>query len=541
MREPVVRPFGDRAILVEFDDELSPLANGRARALARAMHDVRGVQETIPALRSVLIVIDPLDGSRDAVVAAAADLAPRVAPEAPQAGRDLEVPVVYGGDAGPDFDEVAATHGLSARELISVHSRAAYTVYMLGFTPGFPYLGLLPEALRVSRLATPRTRVPVGSVAIADALSGIYPLQTPGGWRLIGRTPMPIYDPSQTDPILFRPGDRVRFVAVKHAEFLAEDAVPPLRAPVHPAVEVLEPGLFTTVQDLGRPGYRHLGMPGSGAIDRDAFRVANILVGNDPGAPAIECTAPGPVIRMHDEHWVAVAGADLTATLDGGEIELWQPVRVSSGQEIRFGAPRKGTWAYLALAGGIEARTVLGSASAFAAGRVGRRLVRGDILGVRRVRGRPINTRVPSEIMRVPSDEIGLRVIPGPQEKWFVDGADGFYNSTFRVTVQSDRAGIRLDGPAIARVEKEMLSDAMLPGAIQVPQDGKPIVISADGPTTGGYPKIGVVATVDLPLVGQARPGTRARFVRTTVEQAVAALREREALIGELREKGRRG
>jgi len=541
MREPVVRPFGDRAILVEFDDELSPLANGRARALARAMHDVRGVQETIPALRSVLIVIDPLDGSRDAVVAAAADLAPRVVPEAPQAGRDLEVPVVYGGEAGPDFDEVAATRGLSPRELISVHSRAAYTVYMLGFTPGFPYLGLLPEALRVSRLATPRTRVPVGSVAIADALSGIYPLQTPGGWRLIGRTPMPIYDPSQTDPILFRPGDRVRFVAVKHAEFLAEDAIPPLRAPVHPAFEVLEPGLFTTVQDLGRPGYRHLGMPGSGAIDRDAFRVANILVGNDPGAPAIECTAPGPVIRMHDEHWVAVAGADLTATLDGAEIELWQPVRVSSGQEIRFGAPRKGTWAYLALAGGIEARTVLGSASAFAAGRVGRRLVRGDILGVRRVRGRPINTRVPSEIMRVPSDEIGLRVIPGPQETWFVDGAEGFYSSAFRVTVQSDRAGIRLDGPAIARVEREMLSDAMLPGAIQVPQDGKPIVISADGPTTGGYPKIGVVATVDLPLVGQARPGTIVRFERTTVEAAISALRAREALFTELRDKGRKG
>jgi len=244
---------------------------------------------------------------------------------------------------------------------------------------------------------------------------------------------------------------------------------------------------------------------------------------------------------MHDEHWVAVAGADLTATLDGAEIELWQPVRVSSGQEIRFGAPRKGTWAYLALAGGIEARTVLGSASAFAAGRVGRRLVRGDMLGVRRVRGRPINTRVPSEIMRVPSDEIGLRVIPGPQEKWFVDGADGFYNSTFRVTVQSDRAGIRLDGPAIARVEREMLSDAMLPGAIQVPQDGKPIVISADGPTTGGYPKIGVVATVDLPLVGQARPGTLVRFERTTVEAAISALRAREALFTELRDKGRKG
>jgi len=541
MRAPGVKPFGDRAILVEFDDELSPLANGRARALARAMRDVRGVQEAIPALRSTLIVIDPLDANRDAVVAVAADLAREVAPETTLAGRDLEVPVVYGGDGGPDLAEVAATRGLSARELISLHAGEAYTVYMLGFTPGFPYLGLLPEALRISRLATPRTRVPAGSVAIADALSGIYPLQTPGGWRLIGRTPLRIYDPPKADPILFRPGDRVRFVPVAHAEFPAEDAVPSLHAPAHPLFEVLEPGLFTTIQDLGRPGYRHLGMPASGPIDLDALRVANMMLGNEPGAPAIECTAPGPVLRMRDEHWMVVAGADLTATLDGAEIELGQQLRVHTGQEIRFGAPRRGTWAYLALAGGIDAKAVLGSASAYAAGRVGRRLVRGDVIGARRVRGRPMKARLPAEIMRAPSDEISLRVIPGPQEAWFADGADGFYSSVFRVTVQSDRAGIRLDGPAITRRQKEMLSDAMLPGAIQVPPDGKPIVILADGPTTGGYPKIGVVATVDLPLVGQARPGTRVRFVRTTVEQAVAALRDREALIVELRDKGRRG
>jgi KipI family sensor histidine kinase inhibitor len=539
MKEVAVRPFGDRAILVEFANELSALANGQARALAHGMHDVRGVQETIPTLRSALIVIDALQTDRDAIAAAAVDLAHRPSPKASHTGRVIEVPVVYGGQAGPDLDEVATALNLSLRELISLHAGGEYTVYMLGFTPGFPYLGLLPEPLRVSRLATPRTRVPAGSVGIADAMSGVYPLQTPGGWRLIGRTPLRIYDPLAADPTLFQPGDRVRFVRVDDVDFPSENTAPSLDKPVHPAFEVLEPGLFTTVQDLGRPGYRHLGMPASGAIDFDALRVANILVGNEPDAPAIECTTPGPALRMLDERWIALAGADLTATLDGTEIELCEPIRIRAGQEIRFGAPRKGTWVYLAFSGGIEAKATLGSAATYAAGRVGRRLARGDVLGVNRTQRRSVNLRAPEEVMRIPESEIAIRVIPGPQEAWFDDDAHSFYDAVFRVTVQSDRAGIRLDGPPIPRREQEMLSDAMLPGAIQVPPDGKPIVILADGPTTGGYPKIGVVATADLPLLGQSRPGTRVRFVKTTVEQAIAALRERQIIIRELEQRAR--
>lgn len=535
MREVAIRPFGDRAILVEFDDELSPRVNGQARALARAIRDVAGIRETIPALRSILVVVDTLQTDRDAVVAAAADLARNVSSDAADSGRSIEVPVVYGGQAGPDLDEVATALDLSVRELISLHAGAEYTVYMIGFTPGFPYLGLLPNRLRVSRLATPRTRVPAGSVAIADALSGVYPSQTPGGWRLIGRTPLRLYDPSATDPIFFQPGDRVRFVRIEHAEFPAEN-VPSSIAPTHPALEVLEPGLFTTVQDLGRWGYRHLGMPSSGAMDPDALRIANILVGNEPGAPAIEATAPGPTLRIQDEVWIALAGADLTAMLDGTEVGLWQPIKVRAGQEIRFGAPRNGSWVYLAFRGGIEARTVLGSASTYVAGRIGGRLVRGDVLGVNRVSRRSMNVRAPGTLMRIPAGEVTIRVIPGPQEAWFRDDGRAFYDAIFRVTAQSDRAGIRLDGPAVARRGGEMLSDAMLPGAIQIPPDGQPIVILGDGPTTGGYPKIGVVATVDLPLLAQARPGTRVRFVKTTVEQAVAALRERQALIRELQQ-----
>lgn len=274
-------------------------------------------------------------------------------------------------------------------------------------------------------------------------------------------------------------------------------------------------------------------------MDPDALTLANVLVGNHPAAPALECTAPGPVLRALDERLLAVTGADLTLTLDGTEVELWRPLRVRAGQVIRFGAPRKGMWSYLAPAGGIEAKMVLSSASAYVRGGIGRRLGRGDILGAGPREGRPLDRPLAPDLIRVPRDEVAVRVIPGPQELWFpADGVDRFFRSTFRVSVRTDRAGIRLEGPAVSRDPREMPSDGMLPGAVQVPPDGQPIVIMADGPTTGGYPKIGVVATVDLPLLAQARPGTRVRFEAVTVDAAVEALRTREALFQEMRDKG---
>ena len=540
MSLPAVRPFGDRGILVEFAEELSADTNGRARALARQMRAVPGVLETVPALRSALLIIDPLHADRAAIAGAAADLANRLSPDAGGTGRSVEIPVVYGGEAGPDLDEVADASDLLAREVIDLHASPEYTVFMLGFAAGFPYMGLLTERLRASRLQTPRLRVRAGSVAIAGRLTGIYPLQTPGGWRLLGRTPRAIYDPREPDPILFRPGDRVRFTQVTSAQFQDDPIAASPMMPPHPVFEVIEPGLFTTVQDLGRHGYRSLGMPGAGAMDRDALRLANILVGNAPAAPALECTAPGPVLRALDERMIAVTGADLTLTLDGTEVELWRPVRVRAGQVIRFGAPRRGMWAYLAPEGGIDAKMMLASASAYVPGGIGRRLGRGDILGAGPRTGRPLDQPPASDLIRVPTDEVTVRAIPGPQEMWFpADGVEKFFLSTFRVTVQTDRAGIRLEGKAVSRDPREMLSDGLLPGAVQVPPDGQPIVIMADGPTTGGYPKIGVVATVDLPLLAQARPGTRVRFEAATVDAAVDALRTREALFEELPQKGR--
>lgn len=532
---PSVLPLGDRGLVIELGDDLSPATNGQVRALARRMRGHPGVEEVVPTLRSLLIIFDPLstDGSD---LAEAALRRARDAPADPGGtGRVLEVPVVYGGEGGPDLEEVARLCGLTPREIVQAHSGQEYVVYMLGFVPGYPYLGILPPGIRVPRLASPRLRVPTGSVGIADAMTSIYPLASPGGWRLVGRTPLVMFDPRAADPFLFRPGDRVRFVPLDRAEFSADrPPAPPVRSARRPVFEVLEGGLYTTLQDLGRPGYRALGLPAGGAMDPLSLQAANLIVGNAPEAAAVECTAPGPVLRVLDHAAIAIAGADLSPTLDGAALESWKPVAVRPGQTMQCGRQRTGMWSYIAVAGGFDVPPVLGSAStcvpAGLGGIGGRRMQGGDMLG----RGdAPARSRkpVPADAIAFPRDEIVVRVIPGPQQGWFTDeGRAAFFTAAYRITAHSDRAGARLEGPMVPHTRAaEFLSDGLLPGAIQIPGGGMPIAIMPDGPTTGGYPKIAAVASVDLRLVAQARPGTRVRFVPIDVADAIDALRRQRA------------
>lgn len=521
---PSLRALGDRGLLVEFADELSVEINARVRALGRVLHGVPGVAEVIPTFRSLLIVLDPLHADRGRIADTAMQLAQQLPRDAGAKGNLIELPVVYGGDAGPDLGAVAHKRGITAREVIDLHCGHEYIVFMLGFAPGFPYLGILPKALHTPRLPSPRTRVPVGSVAIADELTGVYPLSTPGGWNLIGRTPHRLYDPHAPDPIRCRPGDRIRFTPVASAEFAdIAEAAAPLPRPAHPTWEVREGGLYTTVQDLGRVGYRSLGVPLSGAMDPAALQLANVVVGNAPGVAVLECTAPGPVLRALDDVTIAITGAELEARLDRATLERGSAISVRAGQTLSFGAPRAGMWAYVAVAGGFDVPMVLGSASAYVPGSLGGiRLRAGDVLGRREGPNRFLTRRAPT--LPIPATEATVRVIAGPQDAWFEpEVLAAFYRATFTVSVRSDRAGTRLDGPKVQVQRERMLSDGMVPGAVQVPSGGQPIVIMPDGPTTGGYPKLGVVASADLRLVAQARPGVEIHFVPATVSEAVAA------------------
>jgi KipI family sensor histidine kinase inhibitor len=530
-----VRSVGDRGLVVEFADELSVGINARVRALGRALQGAPGVVEVVPTLRSLLIVLDPLASDRDRLADSAARLAQQLPKDSDDGGRLIELPVVYGGDAGPDLEDLARRCGLSAHEVVNLHCGQEYVVFMLGFAPGFPYLGILPKALQTPRLPSPRMRVPAGSVAIADGLTGVYPLSTPGGWNLIGRTPYLLYDPQAPDPIRCRPGDRIRFTPIASAEFPEPRSAAAPQRPAHPVWEVRDGGLYTTVQDLGRVGYRSLGVPLSGAMDPASLQLANVVVGNIPSAPAVECSAPGPVLHALDDVTIAVTGADLSATVDGATLEVGTPIRVRAGQTLSFGAPRAGMWAYVAVTGGFDVPMALGSASSYVPGALGGvRLRAGDILGRREGPTRFLARGAPS--LPIPAREATVRVIPGPQDAWFEPTVRAdFYRTTFTVSVRSDRAGIRFDGPPVRGQREHMLSDGMLPGAVQVPSGGQPIVIMPDGPTTGGYPKLGVVASADLRLVAQARPGTKIHFVVATVSEAVAALADWERTLRALR------
>jgi inhibitor of KinA len=225
---------GEQGLIVEFGNAIDPVVNARVLRLARAMaaRGLEGVLETVPTYRSLLVLFDPLVLPRERLASEVEGLlAAPAAVEAPGAGGNtVELPVLYGGEFGPDLAFVAQHNGLSPEEVISFHSSPAYLVYMIGFTPGFPYLGGMSSRLATPRLPSPRVKVPPGSVGIAGNQTGVYPLESPGGWRLIGRTPLRLFDVDAERPFLLAPGDLVRFRPVDEEEYWAYLQVEEIRA-----------------------------------------------------------------------------------------------------------------------------------------------------------------------------------------------------------------------------------------------------------------------------------------------------------------------
>jgi KipI family sensor histidine kinase inhibitor len=513
---------GDAAATIELGDAIDAGVNARVRALDEALRGrpFPGQQETVPTYRSLLVRFDPERAGLAAVRAAVDEALPRMRPAA-TGGRLRTVPTVYGGAHGPDLEEVARTRGLTPEDVIARHGAHEYTAYMLGFLPGFAYLGLLPESLDTPRRKTPRPRVPAGSVAIAGRQTAVYPSASPGGWSLIGRTALRPFDPTADPPAAILPGDRVRFTRVEGWD------EPPSASPVpvlHPegALEIVEEGLLTTVQDLGRHGHRRLGVPQAGALDTDACRAANRALGNAPDAAVLECVLLGPVLRFHRPVSFAVAGADLGAVLERADLGAWPvplgtAVRARPGNLLAFTGRRAGCRAYLAFAGGLDVPLVLGSRStdltAGFGGLSGRAVRRGDVLAL----GGASPVVPPAAPLPTPDpgEDVVVRVVPGPQHDAFTAEAHRrLLGEPFRVGASSDRVGYRLEGPPLRTVDsREVVTDGMVPGCIQVPPDGQPIVVLADGPTTGGYPKIATVVTADLPRLAQLAPGEgRVRF-----------------------------
>lgn len=544
-------PLGDSALLAEFGsrpDEATAVAVRRLAAALR-LNPLRGVEAIVPAFATVAVHYDPekVPGAGDAyeVMAAWVGRSWTKAPSARAAApREFTLPVCYGGEHGPDLEHVAATCRLPTAEVVRRHAGAVYEVRAIGFSPGFPYLAGLPPALHAPRRATPRTRVPAGSVGIGGAQTGIYPSATPGGWNLIGRTPRALFDPEANPPGLLRPGDRVRFVSITpeaYARLAAgprpERAAPPAGA-AEPLFTVVRPGVLTTVQDLGRPDHQEVGVSPGGAVDPVALRVANLLVGNDETAAGLECTLQGPVLAFRRDAWVAVTGA-VTAGLPWA-----RPFLVRAGTTLSLEKIERGCRAYLAVAGGIDVPEVLGSRStllgAGLGGFEGRLLQAGDAVGAGAASARTAGDAgwfVSPELAPLPAGEVRVRVVRGPQASWFDEPVRRLlHDEPYRVSLRSDRMGLRLEGPELTlAAPRELASEAVAAGSIQVPPDGRPIVLLAERQTIGGYPKIANVVTADLGRLAQLRPGDTVRFAEITVPEALGLWRAQEQNVAWLR------
>lgn len=303
-------------------------------------------------------------------------------------------------------------------------------------------------------------------------------------------------------------------------------------------LEVITPGLLTTVQDRGRHGYQAFGMPVAGAMDEYALRIANILVGNPAGAAALEITLLGPQLKVLSPTKLALTGADLGAEINGQEFPRWQTVAVKSGDEITFTAAKSGCRAYLAVAGGINVPEVMGSRSTYLRGKIGgldgRALQAGDYLPAGSpTKNVPTGTELPPALQPAYPNQITLRVILGPQDDHFTTaGRDIFLNSEYTVTTEADRMGYRLEGPKIEHAAgADIISDGIPLGAVQVPGHGLPIIMLADRQTTGGYPKIATVCSVDIMCMGQAKPGDKIRFETISRHESIQLLKEQEAAL----------
>lgn len=293
-------------------------------------------------------------------------------------------------------------------------------------------------------------------------------------------------------------------------------------------MEILKPGPLTTVQDEGRFGYMKYGIGSSGVMDRKAYKAANELVGNSGGEAVLEATLMGPDIRFNEEAIIAVTGADMNPDIDGENIELYKSVRVHRGQTLHMAMAVKGCRSYIAVRGGIDVEKVMGSRSTNLkcgiGGYQGRKLEKGDILTIGITDDLDDHEIEMLNHKKISAEEfepeITVRVIEGPQDNYFTEkGLESFYNTGYRVSAESDRMGIRLDGAVVeSKNGTDIVSDGITFGSIQVPSSGKPIILMADHQTTGGYAKIATVVSEDLSLLAQARPGDTVKFKKTTIE-----------------------
>lgn len=522
MTHSPVRWVGTQALLIERDTLDDVLA------LHAALRDtpLPGQVDLVPAARTLLV---KYDSHRNAAWAAERIDAINAPPVDERAGQAHEIEVIYDGE---DLADVAELTGLDIDDVIAAHTGQTWRAAFSGFAPGFVYMVGENGVLEVPRRESPRTALPAGSVGLAGHFSAVYPRQSPGGWQLIGRTNARLWDLSRDTPALIRPGDTVHYTAVERfsaeAADTAADEITPADDDAHSALEIVNAGMQSVIEDLGRLGQSHLGVSVSGVADEAAARQANRLVGNAPGEAVVETVLGGLALKARSD--VVLAG---TGAFDHGRITgpngprraiARTPFVLHDGETLETAPPERGLRSYLAVRGGLDVPRVLASRAHDALAGLGPApLAAGQVLSVGNAGPSHIVGAPEPTTLAAPDDDgaIVLRAVLGPRDDWFdATTIERFIDTPWTVTQQSNRVGVRLalldDDEAAVPLERcrdgELASEGTVPGAIQIPPAGLPVLFLKDHPITGGYPVLAVVITADLPRAAQLAPGDTARF-----------------------------
>lgn len=524
--------YSDQAILINFEQKIDPHINVKVQTLNKKIQtsNIAGVTFCIPAYCSLTIGYD----SAMILYAVLVEKIKRLVEQIPivlenKTSRLLKIPVCYEAAFAPDIEEVAHSKNITVQELMAIHTSRIYQVYMLGFLPGFVYMGKLPAALEVQRKATPRLRVPAGSVGLAGLQTGIYPSEAPGGWQIIGRTPLSLFDPNRVEPFMFQAGDKVQFEAISLSDFegygkFSKFVISKKLDEKNPIVQFLKAGLQTTIQDLGRKNHQAFGVPQSGVMDKSSARIANELVANSKDHPVLEITLMGPKMIFQGNYQIALTGADLSPTINNIPVPMYETIDVMDGDILAFGFAKSGCRAYLAIGGTWNIPQVLHSYSALPYS--GQTATPHSIIQKNtqlQIQAKKFISKKIYPKSRRPTfpKSLRIRVLAGPEFDYFSNYSIGyFFSRAYKITKDSNRMGYRLDANIIDfKPKREVISSGIVPGTIQVTSAGQPVILMADAQTTGGYYRLANVISADMDALGQLKPGDEIWFSLVSLDE----------------------
>lgn len=465
--------------------------------------------DAVPAYESLYLEYDPAQVSAAEIRAWLAGFwsgRGRVGETAVAEAPLTEIPVCYDGE---DLQEAAEYSGLTLAEVVEMHSSETYTVRALGFVAGFPFMETTPSPLQMPRRSTPRAAVPPHSLAVAGAQTGIYPVTAPGGWNLLGRTLVPVYDPMREPPFLLSPGTQVKFRPVEgDAPHLPPLTPRPLwpEQPTRPLLQVRKAGVLGLLMDRGRFQSGRFGLVRSGALDSASAGVANSLLGNSPDAALLEFHLTGPQLDILAPGVLAWAGQGMNAQLNGAELTPYSSFEVRAGDLLTFTPNGAGRVVYLATQGGFETLPFMGSASTDLKGNLGRPLKAGDVFGTQTDWN---GFHLPRHFN--PYQGSGpLRLLPvGEGDTLDPEDVAALTSAPFRLR-DLDRMAGRLTGPSLRG--GEIRSEGCPVGTLQVPPSGEVMVLLNDKGTLGGYRKPARIHPLDLPRLVQLLPGVDIQF-----------------------------